>query len=299
MTRRTLSGFAAVGAIILGSTGCQLFGPKSESVTGGNTAAMTRGDVIPITDATEIDLVEEMARHRANYTNYLRTLKDFYVQKGYSQKATWAGRELEDLRMVKTYAYLVPAETRLAHEARALESIPEADALYTDAMYYAKQGGYHGIPLVYNTDKLKRALEKLNQLIRDYPTSDKVDDSAFVAAEIYKEYFNDNHRAIIYYQRAWEWDPQTPYPARFQAAVIYDYRLHDRDKALEMYQLVLDHESSNRSNLRWSATRIKQLTGGRAVATPGEVIPVDSVEDAEPPMEIDTTQEPPTNASGT
>lgn len=293
MTRRSFNGSTAVAAaIMLCAGGCNSSGPKSEPVTGGNTGAMTRGDVIPIADATEVDLVEEMARHRADYKNYLQALKDFYIQKGYSQKATWAERELEDLRMVKTYAYVVPAETRAAHEARALESIPEADSLYTDAMYYAKQGGYHGVPLIYNKNKLKRALEKLNQLIRDYPTSDKVDDAAFVAAEIYKEYFNDNQRAVVYYQRAWEWDPNTPYPARFQAAVVYDYRLHDRDKALELYQQVLEYEPSNRSNLRWSARRIKQLTGGRAMVTAAEPIATEATDDSMPPAADETMSEP-------
>lgn len=293
MTRRNLAGPAVMAAMMFWTSGCAWFGSSNSSVTGGNTGAMTRGDVIPIADATEIDLVEEMARHRANYRNYLQALKDFYIQKGYSQKATWAERELADLRMVKTYAYVVPAETRRAHEARALESIPEADAMYSDAMYFAKQGGYHGVPLIYNKDKLKRALEKFNQLIRDYPTSDKVDDAAFAAAEIYKEFFNDNHRAVVYYQRVWEWDANTPYPARFQAAVVYDYRLHDRDKALELYQAVLEHESSNRSNLRWSATRIKQLTGGRAVATTGEPMSAETVDDTMPPEESDMMTEEP------
>lgn len=255
---------------VAGVCGCNNSHHDSDVVTGGNTGAYPAGDPIRVADATEIDLVEEMARYRANYRNYLETLKDFYIQKGYSQKAKWAERELADLNMVKTYAYIVPAETRQANEAGALDSIPAADALYDDGMNYARQGGYHGVPLVYDKDKLKLALERMNRLIRDYPTSDKVDDAAFVCAEIYKEFFNDNERAVIYYQRVWEWDPYTPYPARFQAAVIYDYRLHDRDRALELYQQVVETENTNRSNLRWSVRRIQQLTGTREVDA-GEV----------------------------
>ena len=100
--------------------------------------------------------------------------------------------------------------------------------------------------------------------------TDKIDDAAFFAGEIYKEYFNDNLRAVQYYQRCWEWNPQTDHPARFQAAVVYDYRLHDRDRALELYQQVLEHEQSNRSNVRWSVDRIKQLTDNPDAPAPAE-----------------------------
>lgn len=276
-------------AIFAFSAGC-LDAEKHGPAAGANPGAGTLGDTINIAEATEIDLVETLARHRANYANYLVALRNYYIQKGYSQKAKWAERELADLRLVKTYAYVVPAEIRRADEARPIESIPEADALYADAMNYAKQGGYQGIPLVFDQRMLKKALEKFNQIIRDYPTSDKVDDAAFRCAEIYKEYFNDNERAVVYYQRAWEWDPQTPHPARFQAAVVYDYRLHDRDRALELYNEVVQKETRIRSNVRWSVERIKQLTGERSVPAAAEATPPEPA--AAPPEGMPEETEP-------
>jgi hypothetical protein len=55
-------------------------------------------------------------------------------------------------------------------------------------------------------------------------------------------------------------NPNTPHPARFQAAVVYDFRRHNRDKALELYRQVMDlEEAGNVSNSKFSATRIEQL----------------------------------------
>ena len=54
--------------------------------------------------------------------------------------------------------------------------------------------------------------------------------------------------------------PQTAHPARFQAAVLYDFRLHDRDRALELYHAVVTQETGNTSNVHFAVRRIQQLT---------------------------------------
>jgi hypothetical protein len=38
--------------------------------------------------------------------------------------------------------------------------------------------------------------------------------------------------------------------------------LHDRDRALELYRGVLEHETDNNSRVRFAARRISELTGG-------------------------------------
>lgn len=243
--------------------------PAGGVVQEGGYTALATADAINLADAREVDLVEALALNRQNYEQYLRALITYYNDTGYRHKAAWAERELSDLMTVKTYRYLVDAEIPGA-ELRPRDSIAAADGLYADAVNYMKQGGWHGLPLIYNTKKLKKAIEKFNMIIREYPTSDKIDDAAFYAAELYKEYFNDNLRAVQYYRRTWEWNPETEHPARFQAAVIYDFRLHDRDRALELYQQVIEYEHRNRSNLRFSADRIKQLTENAEKSTPVE-----------------------------
>ena len=251
----------------LSAAGCQP--NQGGGVVSPNThTALASADAVNIAEATEVDLVEELARARQNYQQYLRALITYYSEKGFRHKAVWAERELKDLSTVKTYRYLVDAEIPGA-ELVPRDSIPAADTLFEDGRNYMRQGG-HGIPLVYSAKTLKKALEKFNQIIREYPTSDKIDDAAFYAGEIYKEYFNDNLRAVQYYQRVWEWSPETTHPARFQAAVVYDYRLHDRDRALELYQQVLEHETFNRSNAHFATRRIKQLTEDPEATAPEE-----------------------------
>jgi hypothetical protein len=92
-----------------------------------------------------------------------------------------------------------------------------------------------------------------------------VDDCAFYCGEIYKEYLRDddpdNELAVRYYKWAFALDPQTPHNARFQCAIVHDFRRHDRVRALELYHQVLDtEENGSLSNMRFAATRIEQLT---------------------------------------
>jgi Tfp pilus assembly protein PilF len=95
-----------------------------------------------------------------------------------------------------------------------------------------------------------------------YPESDKIDDAAFQLGEIHKDYLPKQEAlAVTWYERAWTWNPQTPYPARYNAAVVCDYRLNDRDKALELYRQVLAEETDvSKLNRRFAMRRIETLS---------------------------------------
>jgi hypothetical protein len=41
---------------------------------------------------------------------------------------------------------------------------------------------------------------------------------------------------------------------------VYDYRLHDRDRALELYQQVLTQETGDANNVNFAVRRIAALT---------------------------------------
>ena len=104
---------------------------------------------------------------------------------------------------------------------------------------------------------------EFRQMIKQYPSSDKIDDAAFFCGEIHKEYLPGQELiAVRWYERAFEWNSETPHPARFQAAMVYDYRLHDRDRALELYHATLESEADDASNVRFATRRIRELTGG-------------------------------------
>ncbi len=205
-----------------------------------------------VPDPTEVDLVEYMARHRAGYREGLKKLYDYYTQVGYASQRQWAKRELESLDL--HYKYLMPAEMAPA-ELVAADKIAAADELYEQGMELFEDAG--GLMVITDEEKLKSSLRMFNEIITEYPTSDKIDDAAFRAGQIF-EYFDDYEVAAVYYQRAYQWDDMTDYPARYRAARMMD-KLRLRKEALTLYRLVLEKESRYKSNAAYAQRRIDQL----------------------------------------
>ncbi len=214
---------------------------------------------IVIIDGNEVDMVEQVLANRAVYKRSLDALRDFYENRGYINKMQWAETELDELAHVKPFRYILSAEVP-AEDLRPSRSIAEADRMYDDGVMLMRRGG-HNLPVVYRKDYMHEALETFTQMITRYPDSDKIDDAAFQCGEILKEYYQNQDRlALQWYSRAREWDPNTPHPVLFQSAVVSDYRLHDRARALELYQQVLQDESGNKSNTAFASKRIYELT---------------------------------------
>src|SRR5262249_47707630 len=147
--------------------------------------------------------------------------------------------ELNDLQRVKTYRYITETEAPTA-PLKPLESIAEADQMFDQAYQTLVKGGHH-VLFFYNHATMNQALAKFKELVDKYPTSDKIDDAAYFIAEIHKEYNQerDNEIAIEWYEKAIAWNPDLNYPAWSHTAHIYDFRMHEREKALEWYQKVL------------------------------------------------------------
>ena len=105
------------------------------------------------------------------------------------------------------------------------------------------------------------ALEKYNELIRKHPSSDKIDDAAYNAGVI-QEYFKDYSIALLYYKRAFQWDPDTIHPARFRAARVLDKNLHRNAEALQLYQQAVKIEGQYEKYREWreyAERRIREL----------------------------------------
>lgn len=203
--------------------------------------------------ADEIDLVEKMVANRQAYRTSLEALIQYYNASGNHSKVTWARQELTALERIPQYRYIIEAQVMPA-TLRATESIAAADELYEEAMKIQRQAGPSLMPtLAKDIEMLRAALVKFDELIRQYPTSDKIDDAAFRMAEIHRG-LGDHVIALSYYQRAYQWDPATPYPARFRAADILDKRLRRRAEALEVYQEAIVKEAQF-ENLRLMAER--------------------------------------------
>ena len=89
-------------------------------------------------------------------------------------------------------------------------------------------------------DNLIRSELLLQQLLAQYPTSNKCSDAAYQLGDIYENRKPSQYRrAAIYFERCVEWNSNTQFDARMRAARIYDRHLSERSKATELYKAVL------------------------------------------------------------
>jgi tetratricopeptide (TPR) repeat protein len=204
----------------------------------------TANEPLPLdapSQADQIELVEQMTMHRHAYRRSLQALAQYYDARGDHEKVTWATRELEALDRIPMYRYIVEAQV-FPPTLSASERIPAADQMYEEAEKTRRQAGVMVPTMLKNEEILRAALARYAELIRTYPSSDKIDDAAYRMGGIHED-FRDYELAFQFYQRAYQWDPSTPYPARFRAANILDRRLRRRAEALELYQEALIKES--------------------------------------------------------
>jgi tetratricopeptide (TPR) repeat protein len=220
-------------------------------------AHLRSAPVLKISAGSETDIVEEMSINRQAYRHGLELLVEHYTKTGNNMKLRWAKKELAALDTIPQYNYIIEAITA-GPNLRASAIIPEAELMYRDAVRIERQA--KGLLIIYNENLLRLALDKYNQLIRKHPTSDKIDDAAFRAAAIH-EHFGDYTIAVLYYERTYQWDPDTIYPARFKTAYILDQRLHiRRAKALELYQEILKRGALPKKRKEFIEERIMKLT---------------------------------------
>jgi tetratricopeptide (TPR) repeat protein len=267
------------GAVILGFawTGCNTsiktapdeLTTKTSELSSGSTEQPTPKSITndplqiaPNADmerGTEVQLVEQMATYRTRYRQHLDLLIQFYDRQGNQLKTGWATEELANIQQGPQRAYLVVAEIA-GSDLKSTDLVLEADLLYQEGLDLFKHGRGNLGKMFTDKKKLYQARDKFNQLITDYPTSNKIDDAAFQIGEIHNHYLKDYTTALLYYQRVWQWDPQTTLPVRFWVAKIYDEQLHDRAKAIEFYKKAIKLETSYPNNLTAAKNRIKQLT---------------------------------------
>jgi len=204
----------------------------------------------------EVGLVEEVSRTRKAYARALTALKDYYVSRATVAKIQWIDSELAAFDKVPKIQYLVVAELA-GPNLRPTRRIEAADQLHKEGINYKD---YPAFPPG-KKEYLKVALEKFQTIIEKYPESDKIADAAFRMGEIYGGwYFEDWARAVQSYERCWQWDPATPNPALFNAAKIYDDKLKNRVKAVELYNRVVA-ESKIEDHINQAQDRIRALTG--------------------------------------
>ena len=221
------------------------------------TRTGTSPGAVGVAEKGEIDLVDQITVNRDAYRQGLELLVRYYTKVGNNAKLEWAKKELNALNTMPQYRYLIITVGSAEYKASA--SIVDADLLYDEAMALEKQAMLGSI--VINKNKLRLALDKYEQLILKYPTSDKIDDAAYESGDISYE-FQDYTIALEYYQRTYQWDTETTNPARFKAARILDKQMHRYDEALKLYKEALATEGKYSRNLEWknnAEERVKAL----------------------------------------
>jgi tetratricopeptide (TPR) repeat protein len=175
-------------------------------------------------------------------------------------KLKWAENELKRLNKMPQYNYIIEASVA-GPNLKAKDSDNAANYLYDEAYRIEKAARGLEFVLIVDENLLRVALDKYNQVIKRYPTCDKIDDAAYRAGGIY-EHFKDYTIALLYYQRTYQWDPATIHPARFKAAYILDQYLHRRAEALPLYQYALGNEKLSKDEQKFVQKRIDELTKG-------------------------------------
>ncbi|MBL7214396.1 MAG: hypothetical protein ISS71_01825 [Phycisphaerae bacterium] len=216
--------------------------------------AQSEGFLVP--DAMEVDYAENAAAARQAYRNALISLADYYSSVGNATKLQWANTELKTFDQMVQYRYLQPAEW-VPENLTAMNSIEDADILYNEAIRLYRRAG--GFLIITSEAKLRQSLGVFNEVIAQYPTSDKIDDSAYRAGLIY-EHLKNYELAAVYYQRTFQWNETTPYPARFRAAKVMDQKLRMRKEALALYKLAVEKESRYVDNTEYANLRIQALS---------------------------------------
>jgi len=246
----------AAAAMLAMLVGCESNQGRGQLMpTRANVLSGSEG-VSDVIKSSETDIVEQMVVNRQGYRRGLELLIQHYASVGNNQKLGWARKEMEALDRMPQYKFIIEAEIA-GENLRPTRSMPEADALYNTAVEIQRQAE----PLIVIKDDalLRVALDKYNQLIAKYPSSDKIDDAAYRAAGIY-EYFKDYSIALLYYKRTYQWNPETENPARFHTAFILDKQLHSKSEALELYQEAMKKESRHEEWKTFGEKRIKELT---------------------------------------
>jgi hypothetical protein len=203
----------------------------------------------------EMPLVEKVIAARKQYQQALEQLREYYVRTGDLERQQWVEEELIGFHRITKRAYLleldVPPPT-----LKPEFNIPEANELFRRALLYKGRG--YGQEY---EDNMRRAELLLQQLLTYYPQSDKIDDAAYQLGEIYESRpFRQYRRAAWYYERCFQWNPNTSSDARLRAARIYDRILQERGKAIQLYREVINHDADPQ-RVEEARRRLKELSG--------------------------------------
>lgn len=191
--------------------------------------------------ADDVSAVKRVQAARTEYQASLEELRAQYLRSGDFERVRWVEEELLAYHRISKRAYRleldVPPPTLTPNQ-----NISEANELFRRAVAFKTKGW--GAEL---DDNFRRAELLLQQLINLYPQSDKLSETAFHLGDIYESRaFKQFRRAALYYERSFQWNPQTTNEARLRAARLYDRTLNDSSRAVQLYREEINHTADPR-----------------------------------------------------
>lgn len=214
------------------------------------------GPAPDLTEVAEPVLVERTILARRAYLDAVNALVEHYEGREANFKAALARNILERFHPERTYRYYFDAEVP-GPDLRPVRVYPEAERLFQQAKRLYDEGRIG--PALTDYGKERRALLRFLELVEKYPDSTRIAESAYYIGYIYKEYFDEDLRGALWLERSFQWDPNIALPARYEAAVVTDYRLHNRSRAVELWREVLQHDPSG-FHQDLARRRIEELT---------------------------------------
>src|SRR5438093_6637407 len=133
-------------------------------------------------DNSDIELVEKLLVARRDYQRTLELLRAHYIQTGDWERAKWAEDELLEYHRMNHQAYRldldVPPPT-----LQASVNIPEANKLIMKAKQYKDKTFNFGSDYVDNQRRIEIVLQ---QLLTQYPQSNKISEAAYMLGDLYE-----------------------------------------------------------------------------------------------------------------
>jgi tetratricopeptide (TPR) repeat protein len=207
--------------------------------------------------ATDVTLVERVLAARKDYQRALENLREHYQHANDLERLRWVEEELLAFHRISKRPYRLDMDVPPPNLQPA-QNIPEANELYRRAMTYKGKGWLTGE----YEDNLRRAEILFQQLLTTYPASDKIALTAYHLGDLYESnVFKQYRRAAQYYERCFQWSPNTDTDARFRAAKLYDRTLQERQRAAQLYREVINHDTDPK-RVEQARKRLAELTGG-------------------------------------
>jgi TolA-binding protein len=209
------------------------------------------------TGNNDAELVERVVAARKEYMHSLIALYEHYARAGDSQRAKWVEDELKAFHLTWRPSYRLDILDVPPATLEAKVNVKEANDLYKHAMEYKDKGLYATSDYVLNQ---RRAELLLQEILRKYPSSDKIAHVAYELGDLYEgRAYRQYDRAAAYFERSVQWQKGTRTDARLRAARLYE-RLNERSKAIELYRAEIAHDTDT-GRIKEAERRLAELTG--------------------------------------